>query len=253
VSEAAGSPGPAALAALEARLGHPFADRSLLETALVHRSFANEEGLGFHNERLEFLGDAVLGLCAAEWLYRRHPERPEGELARAKSALVSAGALSAYADRLELGSALRLGVGESRGGGRRKRSLLADALEAVFGAIHLDGGLEAARRVVEAYLEWAAATVEWRRRDPKTELQERVQARGWPLPFYAVVGEEGPEHAKRFACEVSISGLAAGRGGGRTKKEAQLAAAEGALERFAELERDLESSRAGGDGGSGPD
>jgi ribonuclease-3 len=218
---------------LERALGHGFADEALLLEALTHRSFAFDRGLDLHNERLEFLGDAVLGAVAAEWLFRRHPERPEGELARAKSALVAAVPLAGYAERLDLGSAVRLGENEARTGGRRRASVLADALEAVFGAVHLDGGASASRSVVERYLEWAEGAVEWRARDAKTELQERVQARGWPLPAYTVAGEEGPEHEKRFVFEVEVRGRVVGRGGGRTKKEAQQSAAAAALEALA--------------------
>ncbi|HLF56154.1 MAG TPA: ribonuclease III [Thermoanaerobaculia bacterium] len=229
--QAAGSLGAAERTRLEQRLGYRFGDGGLLEQALIHRSFANERGLDAHNERLEFLGDAVLGLVAAERLFRRHPDRPEGDLARAKSALVAAGALSGYAGRLELGGLLRLGVGEARSGGGRKSSLLADGLEALFGAVYLDGGPERAREVVERYLEWAEGEVEWERSDAKTELQERVQAGGDPLPVYSIVAEEGPEHDKRFVCEVAVRGEPLGRGAGRTKKEAQRQAAARALER----------------------
>jgi ribonuclease-3 len=217
---------------LERRLGHRFADRSLLERALVHRSYANDRGLDGHNERLEFLGDAVLGLLTAEWLYRRHPERPEGDLARAKSALVAEEGLRRWAERLELGGIVRLGSAEVRAGAGQKASVLADGLEALFGAVFLDGGLDAARGPVKRYLEWAEGQVEWRRRDAKTELQERAQALGWPLPVYSILAEEGPEHERRFACEVSLRGVAAGRGAGRTKKEAHQRAAAAALARL---------------------
>jgi ribonuclease-3 len=214
---------------LERQLGHLFADGDLLVEALTHRSFAYVRQLDAHNERLEFLGDAVLGLVAAEWLFRRHPDRREGELARAKAALVSAAPLAAYAERLDLGSVVRLGRDEARTGGRQRASVLADALEALFGAAHLDGGPAASRAVVERFLEWAEGEVEWRRRDAKTELQEREQAAGRPLPAYAVVEESGPDHDKRFVCEVRVAGELRGRGDGRTKKEAQQRAAAAAL------------------------
>jgi ribonuclease-3 len=221
----------AALARLEARLGYAFRERGLLEEALIHRSFANERRLAGHNERLEFLGDAVLGLLAADWLYRRLPDRREGELARAKSALVAAGPLSRYAESLELGEPLRLGVGEARSGGSLKASLLGDALEAVWAAIYLDGGIEPARAAIERYLAWAAGEVELER-DPKTRLQEWLQARTAELPRYAIVAESGPEHERTFVCEVAVRGEVAGRGEGRTKKEAQRRAAEAALARL---------------------
>ena len=130
---------------VEARLGHRFRDRALLETALTHRSHANEAGEEPHYERLEFLGDAVLGLIAADWLFRTRPEEAEGELSRLKAAAVSAPALARQAEALGLGGWLRLGIGEERSGGRSKTSLLADSLEALFGALYLDGGLDAAR------------------------------------------------------------------------------------------------------------
>ncbi len=215
---------------LEARLGYNFADRTLLEAALTHRSFANEAGTPAHYERLEFLGDAVLGLATADWLFRRLAERPEGELSRLKAMLVSEGALARYAEELALGEHLRLGTGEERSGGRLKASLLADALEALFGAIYLDGGFGAARGVVEGYLEAASAwPEEGKPRDAKTTLQELAQARGWELPVYVVVEERGPDHDKTFAVEVNLRGALAGQGQGRTKKSAEQAAAAAAL------------------------
>ncbi|MCM2270224.1 MAG: ribonuclease III [Thermoanaerobaculia bacterium] len=225
---------PAERGRLETALGHGFADELLLVEALTHRSFTHERGLEAHNERLEFLGDAVLGMVAAEWLFRRHPDRPEGELARAKSALVSAAPLAGYAARLDLGSVVRLGINEVRTGGRERPSVLADVLEALFGAVHLDGGIAASRRVVERYLDWAEGAVEWRLRDAKTELQERLQAAARPLPEYVVVAESGPDHDKLFTCEAQVAGEVLGRGEGRTKKEAQQQAAAAALARFGE-------------------
>ncbi len=217
---------------IEARLGHEFGDRGLLEAALTHRSHANETGGTVHYERLEFLGDAVLGLVAADWLFRRQPNEAEGELSRLKSAAVSAPALAREAERLGLGAWLRLGIGEERSGGRTKASLLADSLEAVFGALYLDGGLPAARRVIEHYLErgWSAepgATL-----DAKTTLQELAQGRGWELPVYLVTGETGPDHDRRFEVEVRVGGEIVERGAGRTKKEAQQQAAAAALARL---------------------
>jgi len=217
---------------LESALGHVFDDEALLVEALTHRSFANERELEAHNERLEFLGDAVLGVVTAEWLFRRHPDSPEGDLARAKSALVAGGPLADFAERIDLGSAMRLGSNEARTGGRRLRSVLADALEALFGAVHLDGGMAASRGAVERYLDWAERGVEWRLRDAKTELQERLQAIGRPLPEYEVIAESGPDHDKRFTCEVRIEGAALGTGEGRSKKEAQQRAAAAGLQRL---------------------
>lgn len=218
------------LMALEARFGHPFRNRSLLDDALTHRSWANEAGSAAHYERLEFLGDAVLGLVTADWLFEAHAAGAEGELSLRKSMLVSEGALASYAEKLALGQGLRLGAGEERSGGRLKASLLADVLEALFGAVYLDAGFDAARAVVRRYLESASETaLEQRAIDPKTTLQELVQARGWSLPVYNVVEESGPDHEKIFTVEVRIQGDLAGRGIGRTKKGAEQAAAGGAL------------------------
>jgi ribonuclease-3 len=230
-------PGPAAdatvaagVAELERRLGHGFRDRARLEAAWVHRSAANERKLAGNYERLEFLGDAVLGLITAAWLYRRHPDLPEGELSRRKAALVSAGALARYARGLGLGAHLVLGQGEERSGGRDKDSLLADSLEAVIAAVYLDGGMRAARQVVERFLRTSSATLDVAASDAKSDLQERIQAEGRSAPTYRVSGESGPDHAKRFAVEVLIDGEVAGRGTGRSKKAAELDAARQVLE-----------------------
>lgn len=218
------------LVGLESRFGHSFRDRELLDAALTHRSWANEAGSSSHYERLEFLGDAVLGLVAADWLFEQLPGHAEGELSLRKSMLVSEGALASYAEKLGLGDGLRLGAGEERSGGRAKTSLLADAVEALFGAVYLDGGFDAARAVVRRYLESASEIpLEQQAVDPKTTLQEQVQAQGWSLPVYNVVEESGPEHDKIFTVEVRIRGELAGRGIGRTKKGAEQAAAGGAL------------------------
>jgi ribonuclease-3 len=228
-------PGGDGVARCAAALGHAFADRGLLELALTHRSWSNEKGVAAHNERLELLGDAVLGLAAAEWLFRRYPEKSEGELALAKAALVSERSLVLWAEALELGAYMRLGSLEARTVGG-KSALLADALEALFGAVFLDGGWEAAAPVVRRFLEWVEPHAESGRKDPKTELQERLQALALPLPIYTIVAEEGPEHDKLFTCEVALDGEPAGRGVGRTKKEAQQRAAGAALLRLAEGE-----------------
>lgn len=219
---------------LEQRLGHRFRREDLLDLALTHRSWANEKGEVEHYERLEFLGDAVLGLLAAEWLYERHPELPEGELSKRKSQLVSEETLTRYAAELELGTALKLGVGEERSGGRGKASLLADSLEALFGAVYLDAGLEAARKAVEPMLEEA---VEERpeavaQADTKTRLQEHAQAHGWELPEYRLVGESGPDHEKVFTVECRLRGEPVGRGEGPSKKRAEQRAAADALSRL---------------------
>lgn len=219
------------LSSLETRLGYTFQDHDLLRLALTHRSFANERQLQQQNERLEFLGDAVLGLVTASHLYGEHDELPEGDLSRRKSNLVSEVSLASMAEAVGLGQVLRLGVGEDRSGGRSKPSLLADALEAVFGACYLDGGLPAARRVIEPLLTRVKEdSRDWHRRDAKTRLQETVQAHGGPPPRYRLVDEAGPDHTKTFTVECWIAGKSVGVGSGSSKKAAEQAAASAALE-----------------------
>jgi ribonuclease-3 len=233
---------------LEERLGYRFRDRERLTAALAHRSWAYEQGRAGDNERLEFLGDAVLGLIAADWLYRRYPERSEGDLARLKAWLVSETSLARHAAALGLGERVLLGANEERLGGRARSSILADALEAVFAAIWLDGGLGPARDVIESFLLETEASGEGGAPDAKTRLQELAQAAGWALPAYTIVAESGPAHDKLFVCEVAVCGEPQGRGTGRTKKEAQQRAAAEALERIAsedpEGTRDPDRGRA---------
>ncbi len=218
---------------IEDALGYEFAEPGLLRVALTHRSYSNERGEKDNYERLEFLGDAVLGLVASRWLYDRYPSEPEGWLAKRKSFLVSAPVLARFGESIGLGPELRLGVGEARSGGSTKSSILADSVEAVFGAVYLDGGPAAACVIIERLLEEA---LEERSRlshaDAKTRLQEVVQARGWALPAYRVVTETGPDHRKRFTIECSVAGEAAGLAEGRSKKLAEQAAAARALERL---------------------
>jgi len=219
----------------EKRLGYRFKKVDLLELALTHRSHANEQGSEENYERLELLGDAVLGLVAVEWLYARHPEMPEGDLSKLKAHLVSKVVLAPYAERIDLGSALRLGVGEERSGGRTKASLLADSLEAVFGAVYLDGGVEPARLAIRPMLEAGVEAPLGERPqallegDFKTRLQEFAQGRGWALPEYRLVGESGPDHIKVFHVECHLEGGWIGRGEGPSKKLAEQRAAADAL------------------------
>jgi len=221
---------------LEKRLGYRFKRLDLLELSLTHRSWANEQGIPEHYERLEFLGDAVLGLVTAEWLYAEYPELPEGELSKRKAQLVSSNTLAKHARELDLGEALRIGVGEDRSGGRTKTSLLADSMEAVFGAVYLDGGLEAARRTILAMVESAhhehskqAVT------DAKTQLQEIVQALGWDLPEYRLTETLGPDHDKTFIVECRlVAGDLSGHGEGPSKKLAEQRAAADALAKLPE-------------------
>ncbi len=218
---------------LEAVLGYYFEDSDLLRVALTHRSYSNERGLEDNYERLEFLGDAVLGLITSRWLYRRFPAKPEGELSKLKGFLVSATVLSEYAREIDLGGRLRLGVGEDRSGGRGKASILCDAVEALIGAVFLDGGLNAARDVVEPILERALDSRSAEdHTDFKTLLQELTQARGWGLPIYRVCGESGPDHRKTFTVECSLEGRVVAAGEGRSKKSAAQRAAARALEQL---------------------
>ena len=219
----------AKLADFEARLGYQFVDRTFLETARTHRSAAHERALGRHYERMEFLGDSVLGLVVSEWLYRELAESREGDLALRKSQLVSGDSLAAYAEKLDLGSLLLLSHGEEGSGGRSKSSLLADSMEAVLGAVYLDGGLDAARRVIESFLDFAYNRADPGRSDAKSSLQEELQALGLDPPTYRVTGEEGPDHRKLFTVEVLVEGASAGTGSGSSKKIAERAAAEAAL------------------------
>jgi ribonuclease-3 len=219
---------------LTERLGHRFTDEALLERALTHRSWIQEgDGDAASYERLEFLGDAVLGVLAAEWLYATLPS-DEGELSKIKSYVVSEPVLARFAAELGLGERLRLGVGEERSGGREKPSLLADALEALIGALYVDGGVEVARRftapLLEAGYEAFRAGAQWR--DPKTALQERLQADGGDPPEYRLVGTSGPDHQKHFVVECWAHGMLRGSGEGSSKKRAEQAAAAAALEQL---------------------
>jgi len=218
------------LTTFQRRLGHRFRRRELIARALTHRSFAHERGDEEHYERLEFLGDAVLGTLAAEWVFVTFPDRPEGQLSQLKSYLVSETVLARRGEELELGPLLNLGVGEERSGGRSKTSLLADAMEALIGAVYLDGGLKAARKVVLPLLEEASERrAELGYVDAKTRVQELAQSRGWSLPEYRLVAAEGPDHRKLFRVECWVDGVRAGSGEGGSKKLAEQRAAAEAL------------------------
>lgn len=223
---------------LEKKLNYTFQNHALLEEALCHSSYANEhraEHLS-SNERLEFLGDSVLGFVTAEFLFAQHPDLPEGDLTRIRAALVCEQSLYEVARKLNLGAYLRLGRGEESGGGRTRTSILADATEAVFAAVYLDGGIAAASALIHRVLLDAEReeVVEERRRDYKTALQELVQRQADQVLIYRMVGERGPDHAKIFAAEVLLNGTSIGSGSGHSKKEAEQAAARSALERLSE-------------------
>ena len=219
---------------LEEKLGYSFKNPQLLQDALYHSSYANEHrGRGIEsNERLEFLGDAVLDLVTAEVLYKEHPDLPEGDLTRIRAALVCEESLHEAAESLGLGEYLKLGRGEEAGGGRQRPSILADATESVFAAVYLDGGMKAAEEIIHRVLldREREEVVEERRRDYKTALQELVQRKPDQDLHYEMVGSSGPDHAKVFEARVTINGDEAGRGTGRSKKEAEQAAARSALE-----------------------
>jgi ribonuclease-3 len=214
---------------LEKSLGHRFKRPDLLELALTHRSWANEQGIPEHYERLEFLGDTVLGMITAEWLYQNHPELPEGELSKRKAQLVSRPTLARHAEKLDLGPSLKIGVGEDRSGGRAKANLLADSMEAIFGAVYLDAGLDAARAVIVPMLEEGEEPIQLLAADAKTQLQEVTQALGWDLPEYRLTGTTGPDHSKIFLVECRVGGELAGQGEGPSKKTAEQKAAAEAL------------------------
>ncbi len=225
------------LARLARRLGHKFKDLGLLDQALRHSSYAHENPeSGPSNERLEFLGDAVLALTVSSLLLERFPGSAEGELSRARAILVNSRQLAARARTLDLGAHLRLGRGEEQQAGQEKPSLLADALEAVLAAAFLDGGLRTAAKLTKRWfgpLLDSLATLPWQ--DFKTRLQELTQARFKMSPTYHLVEESGPGHAKHFLLEVRLESRPLARGEGRTKKQAEQTAARLALE---ELERE---------------
>jgi len=221
---------------LESDLGYLFKDTGLLVKALTHSSHANERSAAIgDNEQLEFLGDAVLGFLVSDYLFRTYPNLTEGQLSRLKGFFVSSANLVKYAERVHLGNYLQLGKGEEKTGGRTKQALLVDALEAVLGAIYIDGGVEEARRMVLRFLEPQMEDIgisERQLRDFKTELQEQLQARQLGRAEYNIAAEDGPDHQKLFTVEVMIGGESLARGSGLTKKAAEQAAARHALERI---------------------
>jgi len=223
---------PSPYAILEGKLAYVFRDASLCETALTHKSWMNEsqETERSDNERLEFLGDAVLALVTSDLLMRRFPEQPEGDLSKARAAIVNEAGLARVAELLALGQWIFLGRGEEQAGGRQKRSLLANAFEALIGSIYLDGGFTAAFEVTERLFAPIIAEVpSAASKDYKSRLQEIAQARLQKAPSYTVLSEQGPDHAKTFEVAILIGEKEYGRAFGRSKKEAQQNAAERAL------------------------
>jgi ribonuclease-3 len=223
----------AELARLEDALGHTFASRAHLDAALVHRSYCAEHPDAQPNERLEFLGDAVLGLSVTDHIFEAYPDLPEGGLAKLRASVVNAEALAALAGELDLGSALLLGKGEDASGGRAKPSILADTMEAVIAAVYLDGGWEAADEVVLRLLgdQIRAGATGPGGGDYKTRLQELAASKFDQLPRYQL-RSDGPDHSKRFYATVMLRGESYGEGEGRSKKQAEQAAARVAWQRL---------------------
>ena len=217
---------------LEEAIGYKFRNITLLQNALTHSSYANER---WHdslrsNERMEFLGDSILGMAVADYLYRTFPDRPEGELTRMRADMVCETSLAAVAEKINLGQHLLLGHGEERFGGRTRASILADAVESVIAASFLDGGIEAAGHFIKQFILTEVPVKKLHNADYKTALQELVQQKKDQVLSYALVGESGPDHDKKFQVEVSLNGKVVGSGIGSSKKRAEQAAAQSALE-----------------------
>jgi len=236
-----GAGGPAGDLALAERLGHTFSAPDLLGQALAHRSWCSEHGGAASNERLEFLGDAVLGLIVAEHTFRTHPELSDGVLSKVRASVVNARVLAELAAGLGIPGHLRLGKGEDASGGRAKESILADTMEAVIGAVYLDGGMDSARDLVLSLLgaRITAAVGEPGESDHKSRLQEETVRLGRGVPRYEVEGS-GPDHARRYLATVYVAGQRLGTGEGRSKKDAEQVAAQAAC-------GSLEAERGGGD------
>ena len=216
---------------LEEAVGYRFHNISLLQNALTHSSFANERWHNslLSNERLEFLGDSILGMLVAEYLYRNFPDRPEGELTRMRADMVCEKTLAAVANEIHLGDHLLLGHGEEQGGGRSRDSILADAVESVIAACFLDGGIEAAQKFIRTFILVEVPVSQMHNTDYKTKLQELVQQKKNQVLSYTLTGESGPDHDKHFTVAVSLNGGMVGQGEGRSKKRAEQEAARAAI------------------------
>jgi len=222
------------LKGLQQRLGYKFKDVALLEAALTHSSYANEnkKAGSESNERLEFLGDSVLGMTVAALIYGSDPDLPEGRMTRLRAELVCERSLAALSAKLGVGECILLGRGEEKGGGRARPSILADAVEAVLAAMYLDGGFEPVERLIGEHLAPHSSRPEPRYYDYKTTLQEFVQEKGGQYLSYHITGESGPDHKKSFAVEVRLNGDLTGQGEGKSKKEAEQDAAKAALDKL---------------------
>ena len=215
---------------LEKIIGYKFNNENLLKTALTHSSYANEHSDYFHcNERLEFLGDSVLGFITAEYIYAQFPDLPEGELTKKRAYAVCETTLAEYANEISLGSFLLLGNGEKHSGGDKRPSILSDAFEALLAAVYLDGGIENAKKFVLSFIS-AAVSEKPQFKDYKTTLQEVIQQNPEEKLTYTVTDESGPDHEKSFTVEVYLNSNRIGKGTGRSKKQAEQNAAREALE-----------------------
>ncbi len=224
---------------LAKRLNLPFKDLLLLGRALTHRSYLNEHPEALEdNERLEFLGDAVLDFVVGAWLYNRYPEMPEGDLTRMRSALVHTEELAEFARQVDLGAAMRLGRGEMQGGGRDRDALLCDTFEALIGALYLHSGISAVIDFIAPLLEEASDDILAYRKneDPKSQFQEWAQGQGHATPQYVTRGATGPDHSKLFEVEVMVNGKVYGKGKGNSKQAAAKAAAMDALRQLGQVE-----------------
>ena len=212
---------------LEEEIGYHFHNIALLQNALTHSSYANERWHNslLSNERLEFLGDSILGMLVAEDLYRNFPDRPEGELTRMRADMVCEKTLAGVAEKIHLGNHLLLGHGEEQGGGRTRESILADAVESVIAACFLDGGLEASLHIVKTFILVEVPVSQLHNMDYKTKLQELVQQKKNQVLTYQLLAETGPDHDKHFEVAVALNGTEVGRGDGRSKKRAEQEAA----------------------------
>lgn len=219
---------------LEKAIGYRFKNISLLQNALAHSSYANERWHNslMSNERLEFLGDSILGMTVADHLYRNFPDRPEGELTRMRADMVCEKTLAAVANRIGLGQHLLLGHGEEQGGGRSRDSILADAVESIIAACYLDGGMEPAAAFIRSFILCNVPVKQLHNVDYKTSLQELVQRKKNQVLTYTLIGESGPDHDKQFVVEVSLNGEVVGQGSGRSKKRAEQDAARAAIEKL---------------------
>jgi len=216
---------------LQTKLGYDFKRAALLRQAVTHMSFVHEQGLSADesNERLEFLGDAVLELCISDFLYHRYANLAEGQLTQRRANLVCEATLAKIARKLKLGDYLLLGQGEAREKGREKESILSDALESVFGAIYLDGGLDAVRNIIFSLFAPIAEKDVKQEKDSKSTLQEILQKNSRETAVYTIIDESGPSHQRQFTAEASHRGKVLGKGRGKSKKEAEQSAAKNAL------------------------